>query len=288
MNVVSGDANECAIGVKGDDGVCTNSLLVVKIADALGIQQKGNIKQVMDKVKEQTNCDGERCVLQNAKVRAVVDPTTLKKEINTKLKVLGPSNSVNLLTNHNIDNVLTQLVSNPKYNKFYHLKFQMIDFHGNSMFDPSELGTIDVVKDVILAGHDCFGVVLNTDNRSGNGIHWFAVFCDFRTAGTKQNPYTLEYFNSSGNPPLKPVHKWLVDTESYINNYVFPSGVNSRVAVITPGSTVSHQKGRTECGLYSIYYISSRVLGHTVAEFNGKAIPDALMTKFRKNIFTEA
>ena len=60
------------------------------------------------------------------------------------------------------------------------------------------------VFDLIKKGYKSYCVVLNTDKCTGQGIHWLCLFCDFRTS-----PFTIEYFNSSGNKPVVQVQRWM-------------------------------------------------------------------------------
>ena len=290
---VTTDVSDCALGVDGL--VCSDSPLIVEIANILNIDSIPDIKHVTAEQAEHviktaitmTNCDGEKCVVTHPTITKKASKKLVDEALKNKLKPYGPSNSTALLNNTNIDTVLRQIMANPKYRHFFTIDFQMIDFNGSDRFPPSKLATIDVCKDLIEKEFKTFGVVLNTDTRSGRGKHWFCIFCDFRHAGTKQVPYTLEYFNSSGNPAPKAVHKWLVDTETAINNYKFSSGASTRHAVVVQASTIQHQRGKTECGPYSLYYIWSRVNDIPVTSFRNEPIPDKLMHKFRTQMFIE-
>ena len=159
----------------------------------------------------------------------------------------------------------------------------MIDFYGTRSLPPTELATVDICKDVIDAGYNCLGVVLNTDTRSGRGKHWFCIFCDFRSSGSAQDPYTVEYFNSSGNPPMDPVLNWLNETAKKICHY--PFGQSKRHGAKVIASKIRHQKSETECGPYSLYYIWSRLNKVSIHEFRNKPVPDARMIEFRKHLF---
>jgi hypothetical protein len=165
------------------------------------------------------------------------------------------------------------------------MNFQMIDFAGEKdYYDewvikkgqkilPTELGNIDMAKDVMSAGHKTFGVVMNTDVRTGGGIHWFSLFCDFRT-----NPCTVEYFNSSGNKPVKQIQDWLIKTEENLKS----AGHNAKVVILSGNSM---QKSETECGLYSLYYIWNRINEVPAQNFQVAKVPDSMMYAFRKQCF---
>lgn len=139
---------------------------------------------------------------------------------------------------------------------------------------PTDLAKLDMVK-IIKAGFDCFGVVLNTDVRRGRGIHWFPLFCDFR----KKPLITIEYFNSSGNMPMREVCEWLSETEALVN----AGGYKARV--ITYMDHVHQADSETECGPYSIYYIYNRCLGKSRECIDESRITDDEMLAFRKQVF---
>jgi hypothetical protein len=125
-----------------------------------------------------------------------------------------------------------------------------------------------------------FAVVLNTDKYSGNGIHWFCLFGDFRGKGTQDDPYTLEYFNSSGDRPRASVAEWLVKQETSINKKL-----PDKTVVVRKDMPIAHQQGDTECGVYSLYYLIERIKGKSRDEINSAEIPDDEMTKFRQALF---
>lgn len=285
MAIEDGES-ECALDIPGN--VCSTKETVAAMKKHL---QKKNVdttmlktaKAIVDTVKKDLRCNTEECVLK--------DPHFVKEEIKSivkesldRIKPEGPANSTRLLNNENIDNVLKKLTK--RHDGFYHMNFQMIDFAGEkdssgewvikkgTKIYPTQLGKIDMAKDVISKEYKTFGVVMNTDVRTGGGIHWFSLFCDFRT-----NPCTIEYFNSSGNKPVKQIQDWLIKTEENLKS----AGHNAKVVVL---SGMVHQKdSETECGLYSLYYIWNRLNGVPATNFQLKRIPDAKMIAWRKRVF---
>ena len=152
----------------------------------------------------------------------------------------------------------------------------MIDFMGTDRLPPTALGRLNIVEDVIKKGYKTFGVVINTDVRTGGGIHWFALFCDFR-----KTPYTIEYFNSSGSKPYKEIQEWIIKTEREMATNL-PQ--YKTTPVILKGMV--HQKdSETECGLYSIYYIWNRLNNIPPEVFQARRIPDDDMIQFRTMCF---
>jgi len=193
-------------------------------------------------------------------------------DIGVYFKPKGPSNSTQLLDNFNIDDTLSRFEILGKElfgKKFYHVKFQMIDF----MEIGSDLANINLLK-LINDGYDCMGVIINTDVHTGGGKHWFALYCDLSS-----NPITIEHFNSSGNPARESVIEWTTKQAEKLR----ASG--KQVFEILAGSKTV-QKSNTECGMWSIIYILWRLTGHTREEFYSTGPSDDDMIKLRKLIFT--
>lgn len=285
LEVFEDGDNECALDIPGN--VCSTKETVQAMEKHL---KKKNIdttmlktaKDIVKTIKQDLKCNTEECVLK--------DPNFVKEEIRDiikesldRIKPEGPANSTRLLNNENIDNVLKKLTK--RHQGFYHMNFQMIDFAGEKdssgewvikkghKIYPTELGIIDMANDVVGKGYKTFAVVMNTDVRTGGGIHWFSLFCDFRTI-----PFTVEYFNSSGNKPVKQIQDWMIKTEENLK----VAGHNTTSVIL---SGLIHQQSETECGLYSLYYIWNRLNGVPSDNFQLKKVPDKMMYKFRKMCF---
>lgn len=279
------DNSECALDIPGN--VCSTK----KTVDAMKktLKEKAvnedvlNDKQtILNTVKKEFKCDTEECVLQRPEIRKHAGHHEIVKSME-RIKPKGPANSTELLNNFNIDDVLDRLAKT--HDKFYHMKFQMIDFAGEKdsngnwkikgsyKITPTALGKIDIAKDVLGKGYKTFSVVMNTDVRTGGGIHWFSLFIDGRTC-----PVTIEYFNSSGNLPVKNIQDWIIKTGENLKSAKY-----NVKPVILHG--LVHQQSETECGLYSLYYIWNRLNGVPAERFQDKKVPDDMMYKFRKKCF---
>ena len=226
---------------------------------------------IVSKLKEKTKCNDEECVVEKLAENNVIDKNTADDIILKRFKQRGPRNNTNLLSNVDIDGVLTKYSF--VFPDFYHHKFQMIDFEEQAKYDNSSLGSFDYAQHI--NKYSNLGVVINTDKTHGQGIHWFAVFIDF-----KANPITIEYFNSSGREPPNEIIIWKNNVINKLKNLN-----NPRNAQFVRVSRTVHQKQNTECGVYALYYIISRLYGVPYKNFDTKGIPDEYMTQFRKVIF---
>jgi len=245
-------------------------------------------------------CKSESCVVGHPSLHRFVVRTAgaregarLKAELKLNYKTPGPRESTRLLSNYNIDGVLQEWASARP--DFYNFGFNMMDFErvGGSLarVDVSRILGGGASQDLGERGgrvkRPCrtFACVLNTDVSTGRGKHWVAVFGDCRGRGA----WSVEYFNSAGNPPPPPVVRWLENASASLaalrasHPREFGAGP-ARVEVLTD---VRHQDSRTECGVYVLYYIRRRLEGGGPAEFRRKVvkIPDEAMVAFRKHIF---
>ena len=241
-------------------------------------------------------CGSESCVISHPRFRAHVRPDlaahVLDAERDRRFKPEGPRDTTQLLSNVNIDAVLQEWAV--VFPTFYNYRFNMMDFEttGGSLAltDVSEILEGRAPQDLGPKGQglvrrvcDTFGCVLNTDISVGRGKHWVAVFGDCRGQGA----WTVEYFNSAGNPPPPPVVRWLEGAAARLTSFRASHPATHGVGPVTPVSltAVRHQDSQTECGNYVLYYIRRRLEGAPFSEFLETHIPDAAMIEFRKHLF---
>lgn len=228
-----------------DDGI------VQKIKTATGETE-------YEKVAEKLECSDISCVIDHPKVGL---STKEKKFAFTFLKPEGPFDSTEWLSNFNIDDNLEQYEK--AFSGFKHVTFQMSDF----MEKNTDLSQISLRN--LKNSHMTMGCVLNTDVSTGSGIHWFCIFCDKLNTSAP----TIEYFNSSAEPPKKDIVKW-IDREKKDSNAQY-------IKVLTK----QQQWSDTECGVYCLYFIFRRLCGTPVSWFQNNTIRDDQMKKFRRYVF---
>lgn len=260
--------------------VCSspNEINIMKnFIQELGLNIPKSDKEIVELLKKELGVDSESAIWENKQFKEFVGENKAQDILKNIFKPIGPNNSTALLDNFNIDETLEQWsVHGMKLfgRKFYHIPFQMIDFAKVK----SELSRTRL-EDIIKKGYDCFGVVLNTDISSGRGKHWFCLFGDFKHAGTREDPYTLEYFNSSGNPPMNEVEIWM---QKAAHDLLRDTG---KVVEIVRSMTRRIQYSNTECGVFSLMYIYSRLQGHPSDWFYKVKAGDDDMIKMRAHFF---
>jgi len=270
--------NHCAFHVEAVDNVCSDQFTIEKmkqfISNLKGPNndiQNAEPAQVIEIAKEAVGCDTEVCLLKNNKVSQFIGPVQADEIINERFKPEGPANSTKWLNNDNIDYVLDQL--SKKYEDFVHVPFQMIDFDETN----SELANINLVNEYE-KGMRRLGCVINTDKSTGKGIHWFCIFVDF----TDPHKWTLEYFDSAGDYPKGSVHRWLNEQRAKLG----AKYTNKDIQVVDVTKSNQLQKSTTECGVFSLWYIFSRLNGVPHLYFSQPdATDDKMMYDFRKFLF---
>lgn len=259
--------------------------------------------EAVRKAAETLGCTSESCVISHPKFRHFIATegaglenfggvAVLDAELDRRFKPKGPRDSTQLLSNFNLDGVLQQWASTA-FPTFYNYSFNMMDFEetGGTLARTDVAGILEGHETQNLGkmgGHvkrpcDTFACVLNTDVSSGRGKHWVAVFGDCRGKGE----WTVEYFNSAGNPPPAPVTRWLEESAARLMGHRASHPGQYGEGAVTPVTLTDmrHQTSQTECGLYALYFIRRRLEGTPYKDFQETHIPDEAMMKFRKHVF---
>ncbi len=193
------------------------------------------------------------------------------------LKPHGPAKSTKLLNNFNIDQVLKDFsVASVKKNEghifvngpFYHVPFDMLDF---MEMPGSSLRNLDIPK-LHSLGFRSFGCVLNTDTWKGPGKHWVCIYGTIPE--NLKDTVFVEYFNSSGNG-LKKFWTLLDWRDKMAEN------VNIEIAEVNHKPI---QESDTECGVWCLFYIKTRLEGKT-PDFYINTFDDNDMIKGRSYLF---
>ena len=273
MEIVK-QTKECAFHIDSGDICMEDAILseLAKFAKDIKKVTVSNPKDTIDKLKKIYDCDSESCLLTKSEIRENIGTQKAENQLEKRFKPIGPYDSKQWFSNFNIDNVLDQIAIKYKDKNFLHVEFQMRDFEKTN----GSLSNIDFAKEY-RKGVRCFGVVFNTDTSNGNGEHWFAIFGDFA-----KEPFTIEYFNSSGDDPLPEISKWMKDTKNHLEKELKKSVKDIVV------SKFANQKDNHSCGSYALFYIISRLTGKPNSYFSENAIGDKTMHDFRYHLFRKS
>lgn len=254
---------ECSLVGPGA-GSCLSIDSIKKIASKLKTDEP--IDKVIDASKNILGCATARCVVQK------LDIDIGKDAANFKIK--GPIDT-SLLSNYNIDGVMRQYAA--RFPDFYPYNFNMLNYMDYSFHDgaiinePDSLATVQF-SDLHARGFRRAGCIINTDVYQGQGKHWMALFVDSTVP-------SVEFFNSSGNAPAPEWISYMVKTKDQLEE------LTRRTAQMVKVTNIRHQQSKTECGVYSLFYVWARLNKVPYSYFIDKPIPDQLMFEFRQHLF---
>jgi catalase len=106
-------------------------------------------------------------------------------------------------------------------------------------------------------------------------------------ADVRETRYTVEFFNSSGNSPDAEWVNWMVKTKAGIENLIEKGVLPKKDVEILKVSNIRHQKSKSECGLYALFYIWMRLNGVPPEYFATTPVPDQHMFEFRQHLFND-
>lgn len=246
--------NECSPLADGE-GVCSSPTVIEKLRKWLHLPTDAAPAQVIEEAKIKTGCASEACLY---------DSPMIVKLPDDNLKPKGPRDDTTWLSNSNIDLVLAQWAA--KLPHFKHVTYQMINFKEYG----GELARLD--WDELAEKYTKLGCVINTDRKGNAGKHWVCVFIDL-DAGT------VEYFDSAGQEIPKPIMEWMMEASLELSRV---SKRKFRDVLVT---SMEHQLGSSECGVYTLFYILARLSGVPYSFFEHTRVPDKDMEEFRAYLF---
>lgn len=287
QTLIPNTISECAAWRAGSNvgSPCMSDTMIAAVAAATNAPS--NVpSEVLQHAKKETQCTTEKCTL--LALTPQLGSNNVKREISLNLKVAGPTDA-KLLSNFNIDAVMQQFAN--AFPEFFPFNFNMRNYasysfrDGETINQPDTLATIQFAD--LYAGfggkrYKCCGCVINTDSYQGPGKHWMALFADAR--GSK---WTVEFFNSSGNAPSPEWISWLEKTKNQMEEIIAKDKLGATVSIVR-ATTIRHQNSRSECGLYSLFYIWARLNGVPPDYFNNNKIDDKFMFEFRQHLFDDS
>jgi hypothetical protein len=189
------------------------------------------------------------------------------------------------LSNFDILKVLKQYETTYKHFKFF--EPTTIDFDlklSQNKCVSDEICNIDIEK-YINDGKTEFGFIFNLDNYQGQGTHWVSFYISVK--------YKFAFFFDSSGENIP------VEVKRLKNRIVKQLKKNGRIKFYQ-NAPFNHQKGNSECGMYSLYFITTmltkqidntRVSINTLINyFKGKykgRITDAQMNDTRWKLFNK-
>ena len=177
------------------------------------------------------------------------------------------------LTSIDISRVMSQYES--KYKRFAFLGAVPVDFAGtlrNKKCVVNDLCVFDIKK-YMDRGKTCFGMAINTDPHTRGGEHWTSLYMEIAN-----NKASITFFDSSGIEPMDEVYDFADNIEEQLE----PLGIKCKLYY----NETRHQYSRSECGMYTIYFLSHMLNGKlSKFKINNMVIPDKEMIKMRNHFF---
>jgi hypothetical protein len=225
------------------------------------------------KTNMQDVCDIESCWLKQQFVIHEVDKDLASYTFTPKSPKSWTKNPTEWLSSVDIENVMKQYEKT--YKCFDFIGPSPIDFDKRVMYGKcvwDELCNFNL-KSHIKKGKNKIGIIFNTDPHYLNGSHWISLFINIKKG-------FIFYFDSNGDPVPKEIDilcKRIIEQAKSLNI----------VLQFSQNAPFEHQFENTECGMYSLYFISSLVMDkHDYSYFMKHRITDAMMKQTRFKMFT--
>jgi len=232
--------------------------------------------EIWSKLKENMEhiCDTEACWLRQKFIDHNLDSELRNYTFAPKSPAKWKKNKNEWLSSVDIEKVMKQ------YEKaFPHFVFigpTPLDFDKKKLYNTcvwDELCKFNLNK-YLKKNKTKIGIIFNMDPHYKDGSHWMAMMIDI----PRQIIY---YFDSNGDKCPKEIKK-LVDR---IKQQGLQVNINFKFYENHP---YEHQKGDTECGIYTLYFISEILQGKKDYKFfTSQRITDDDMEKYRKIFFNE-
>lgn len=235
-----------------------------------------NTKDIWQQLKNKMShvCDKESCWLKQKFIKNGLDNELRNYTFAPKSPESWKKNPYEWLSSTDIEKVMKQYEH--AYPNYAFLGPSPIDFDKKKLYNQcvwEELCNFDL-KDYINKNKTNIGIIFNTDPHYKNGSHWIALFIDI-----KKN--LIYYFDSNGDPCPKEI----IDLVERIKEQALQLNIN---IIFEQNHPKEHQKGNTECGIYTIYFITELLKGHKTHEYFSKhKIDDDNVHIYRKIYFNE-
>lgn len=297
-------SSECALGSENEGkGICSNELSRKAMRAYVKSSNKNESDEaILRQSKKKANVQSESELYYNVEfqnqLKQFAPHSTWKSLLEEYFNPAGPFDTVAAISDSEEIAAMRQWTKTSVGSAFYPIPFQLLDF---VEIEDSELRNFDWLSK-LQQGYRTFGVLVNTAtvdivnqcSPSGPcGLHWFALFFDFRSLGDAPDfdqlknskfPYTksctVEFFNSSGNSPRAEIDQYFKVLQKQFQSRL--PGIN---LWFVTASLLRQQYGDTECGMYCLYYIYHRLNGIPFTYFLTTHIADDEVTAFRPFVF---
>ena len=177
----------------------------------------------------------------------------------------GPQGQFQWLSTIDINKTLVQYEN--KYPDFVFLGAVPIDFNELDYYPFKKMNFNELRKE----GKNRLGVIFNLDEHYKGGSHWVSLFADLEKG-------QIYFSDSYGRKPEKRINNFM----ERIKDYLETCNINN---IDMRHNPTQHQKGNSECGVYSINFILRLLKGKTFDHLTRKRLTDEKVNKCRFRYF---
>ena len=219
-------------------------------------------------------CDSEKCWLRQSFVANKLDHEIMNYTFAPDAPQKWDENPNEWLTSTDLSIVMKHFEK--RYKQFAFIGPSPIDFDKELMYGDcvwEELCKFSITR-MIKKRKRKIGIVFNTDPHTEDGEHWISMFVDL----SMKTPYIF-FFDSNGDPAPSEVMALV--------NRIIDQGKDIGMDIkFYQNNPLEHQRGDTECGMYSLYMIIELLTGSKTYEyFMKKRVPDKDVERFRHVYF---
>ncbi len=274
---------KCGPDLEFENGSCFSLKILVDMAEAFNAYNKEKNKEdkiVLDESYETTDPDNYKLyLLSEFKKRFSGDQKEwikhkytdfLKDDTkdyleNNIFRPDGPQGKFEWLSTLDINQVLAQYES--KYPDFKFLGAVPIDFNDLDYYPFKKMDFSEFKKE----GIKRLGVIFNLDEHDKSGSHWVSLFADLDKGQV--------YFSDSyATQPEVRIRNFMNRIKDYLNS----------VGIEKPDiryNKTQHQRGNSECGVFSINFILRLLKGKSFDHITRKRLTDEQVNKCRNIYF---
>ncbi len=236
--------------------------------------KSNNLKKIWNVLKNNMSdkCNNEACWLKQKFMENNLDDELINNTFAPKSPSSWLKNKNEWLSNFDISDVMKQYEK--EYKNFIFIGPTPIDFDKRKMYNQCVWNDLCnfTLDEQLKNDKKYIGIIFNTDPHWAGGSHWISLFINI------PKKYIF-FFDSNGDKipnEIKNLCDRIIDQANKLNielKYIDSYGIE-------------HQLKNTECGVYSLYLISSLLTGvHNPNYFIKNIIRDEEMEKYRNKFF---
>lgn len=272
--------NKCAPGKVFSHGSCIRLPILVDMARSYNKEFPNNqieidetlneellkqylVKEFENRIKNE--CDNQQTCWKREKFTKNME-SSLKDELyNYTFRPDGPQGQFTWLNTSNIDQTMRQYqVSHPE---FHFMGTVPIDFDDLPYYNIKKFN----FKNLIDKGIHKIGMIYNLDEHYKSGSHWVAFYSDFKTG-------ECNFFDSYGHSPDRRIDTFIKRVGKFIKSY------SGRDPIYNIAKT-RHQRGGSECGVYSMSFILRLLHGESFESIDNARVDDKKINICRNSYF---